>query len=172
MTSTTVRFWNAPLALRAGRRTSAAGSSAPRASLAGRLDAPTASPMSPSVSPIALSGLYPSNGQFRKSKGPGFVPWPVGGSDVSAGRPMVIRRVFSAWGRPFRRGLLLLLLLLLPLLLLLLLLPCTESETPWTGRSETCPTLRQNEFLRQFPAQTSFFHFGSAASFLTSSLTF
>ena len=162
MTSTTVRFWNAPLALRAGRRTSAAGSSAPRASLAGRPDAPTVSPMSPSVSPIALSGLYPSNGQFRKSKGPGFVPWPVGGSDVSAGRPMVIRRVFSAWGRPFRRG----------LLLLLLLLPCTESETPWTGRSETCPALRQNEFLRQFPAQTSFFHFGSAASFLTSSLTF
>ncbi len=27
------------------------------------------------------------------------------------------------------------------LLLLLLLLPCTESETPWTGRSETCPSL-------------------------------
>ena len=26
------------------------------------------------------------------------------------------------------------------LLLLLLLWPCTESETPWTGRSETCPT--------------------------------
>ena len=22
----------------------------------------------------------------------------------------------------------------------------TESETPWTGRSETCPTPRQNEF--------------------------
>ena len=32
------------------------------------------------------------------------------------------------------------------LLLLLLLLLCTESETPWTGRSETCPTLRQDEF--------------------------
>ena len=30
--------------------------------------------------------------------------------------------------------------------LLLLLLLCTESETPWTGRSETCPTLRQDEF--------------------------
>ena len=35
--------------------------------------------------------------------------------------------------------------LLLLLLLLLLLWPCTESETPWTGRSETCPTLRQDE---------------------------
>ena len=35
--------------------------------------------------------------------------------------------------------------LLLLLLLLLLLWPCTESETPWTGRSETCPTPRQNE---------------------------
>ena len=23
----------------------------------------------------------------------------------------------------------------------------TESETPWTGRSETCPTTRQNELL-------------------------
>jgi len=31
------------------------------------------------------------------------------------------------------------------LLLLLLLCPCTESETPWTGRSETCHTPRQNE---------------------------
>jgi len=31
------------------------------------------------------------------------------------------------------------------LLLLLLLLLCTESETPWTGRSETCPTTCQNE---------------------------
>ena len=31
------------------------------------------------------------------------------------------------------------------LLLLLLLWPFTESETPWTGRSETCPTPRQNE---------------------------
>ena len=29
--------------------------------------------------------------------------------------------------------------------LLLLLSPCTESETPWTGRAETCPTPRQNE---------------------------
>ena len=37
--------------------------------------------------------------------------------------------------------------LLLLLLLLLLLWPCTESETPWTGRSETCPTPRQNELL-------------------------
>ena len=25
--------------------------------------------------------------------------------------------------------------------LLLLLWPCTESETPWTGRSEICPTV-------------------------------
>jgi len=32
------------------------------------------------------------------------------------------------------------------LLLWLLLWPGTESETPWTGRSETCPTPGQNEF--------------------------
>jgi len=37
-----------------------------------------------------------------------------------------------------------LLLLWLSLLLSLLLWPGTESETPWTGRSETYPTPRQN----------------------------
>jgi len=40
---------------------------------------------------------------------------------------------------------LLLLLLFLLLLFLLLLWPCTESPTPWNGRSETCPMPRQNE---------------------------
>ena len=35
--------------------------------------------------------------------------------------------------------------LLLLLLLLLLLWRCTESETPWTGRSETCPTALSRE---------------------------
>ena len=34
----------------------------------------------------------------------------------------------------------------LSLSLLLLLSLCTKSETPWTGRAETCPTTCQNEF--------------------------
>ncbi len=44
-----------------------------------------------------------------------------------------------------QRGADLLLLLLLLLSLSLSLLLCTKSETPWTGRSESCPTTCQNE---------------------------
>ena len=51
----------------------------------------------------------------------------------------------SPFGEQRGADILLLLLLFLLLLFLLLLWPCTESPTPWNGRSETCPMPRQNE---------------------------
>ena len=51
----------------------------------------------------------------------------------------------SPFGEQRGADILLLLLLFLLLLFLLLLWPCTESTTPWNGRSETCPMPRQNE---------------------------